>query len=182
MKITSPPKAYAPVGLCIYCGANPKSLSQEHIIAYGLGGNLKLPKASCRDCADITKRFEHTCLRTILGPLRIRLDMPTNHPQERPTALPVQLVLDSGRVETRTVPAIDYPRGMVLARFDPPGILTGSAPREDHPGELWYTVNNDDAAQLRQKYAVAGHRLGAFNAAPFVRMLAKIAHSFAVAD
>ncbi len=37
-----------PIGRCIYCGGR-KGLLDEHIIPYGLGGNLVLPEASCKD-------------------------------------------------------------------------------------------------------------------------------------
>ncbi len=41
---------YQEVGSCIYCGSTD-NLSNEHIIPYGLGGNLELPKSSCSRCA-----------------------------------------------------------------------------------------------------------------------------------
>src|SRR3546814_3930149 len=84
MKITSPPITYPPVGQCIYCGSTKEPLGKEHIIPYGLGGNLVLPKASCKGCEAITGGFEQVCLRTMFGPARLRLNMPTRRRKERP--------------------------------------------------------------------------------------------------
>jgi hypothetical protein len=165
----------------MYCGATNCALSREHIIPYGLGGTATLPKSSCRDCADVTKRFEHTCLRTMFGPLRIRMNLPTSHKRERPSELDVILVHNNNSTSTIKVPAGQHPTALVCARFHLPGILDGKLPREDHPGVLWSAYDEKEAALLRRSHSVKGHRLGSFNAAPFCRMLAKIGHAYAVA-
>jgi hypothetical protein len=57
IEIVTPPKRYAPIRHCIYCGAYSKHLSKEHIIPFGLTeDSLILPKASCLSCRDITRK------------------------------------------------------------------------------------------------------------------------------
>ncbi len=70
-------KVYSAIGRCIYCGAENVTLTDEHIIPFGLGGNWILPKSSCKACATITGQFEQFCLRSMLGNTRIRLNLPT---------------------------------------------------------------------------------------------------------
>src|SRR3954447_14879910 len=77
MKLTSPPRVYPPVGFCIYCGTRKGDLRRENIIPFGLGGNLILPKASCRDCererfgvARMTERYLALYRRLATAPAR----------------------------------------------------------------------------------------------------------------
>jgi hypothetical protein len=126
-------KTYPPVGECIYCGDRHSTLTREHIVPYGLGGNMILPRASCHTCADITKRFEQKCLRMTMGPLRIRLGVKTRHPKQRPKTLDLELLHEDGRLETVHVPAAQYPASIVLPRlFENPGILIGAPPSNSH--------------------------------------------------
>lgn len=81
-----PKKVYSPVGHCIYCG-KAGELTVEHVIPYGLGGRIELPESSCRECCRLTSNFEHTCLRTMYGPLRLLYDLPTRRKNKRPKTL-----------------------------------------------------------------------------------------------
>jgi len=53
---------FASQGACIYCGSSD-DLTDEHVVPYGLGGKMILPKSSCRRCAMITGQFEGKVLR-----------------------------------------------------------------------------------------------------------------------
>lgn len=55
-----PTTKLAPVGACIYCGKAPPevTLTDEHIVADGFGGDLVLPASSCPECAVKTCRAE----------------------------------------------------------------------------------------------------------------------------
>jgi 5-methylcytosine-specific restriction endonuclease McrA len=59
---------YAAADKCIYCGAlvSDGKLGDEHIIPTSFGGNLILPRASCRNCERITTKIKDHCLK---GPL-----------------------------------------------------------------------------------------------------------------
>lgn len=57
---------YPPANECIYCGST-KGLSKEHVIPYGLFGELLLLKASCQTCQQITSKLEAFVLQKMLG-------------------------------------------------------------------------------------------------------------------
>lgn len=179
-------RTYSPVGRCIYCGTTEGKLTTEHIIAFALGGNVTLPKASCKSCADQTKRFEQICARYMFGPYRIKVGIQTRHPEDRPSELPLEIESRKGSREKIQVPGTEHPSGILLVKFRPPGILSGEAPPK--PGEMtdykgWLHI--PDPATIRTNFArpdlnefIAAN----FDELAFARMLAKIACSFAVAE
>lgn len=173
---------YPPVGRCIYCGS-AKELSEEHIIPYALDGHLVLPKASCGQCAAITTKFEQTCSRDMFGPLRIRLDLQTRRKKQRPKSLKIitfKDFKDKNKSETKTVPSEQFPRACIGLNLPPPGIILGQPPTEQI--NLTMMMSSEDREtktylQGNQSAVVLG--MMDFNA--FFRLLAKIAHAFAVA-
>lgn len=86
------PKIYQGAQSCLYCGDTDR-LCDEHIIPFGLGGRWLVPKGSCRPCAKVTSAFEGVVQRTMLGPLRMKFDMPTRRRRERPDKLPLKVRL-----------------------------------------------------------------------------------------
>src|SRR5271167_1309452 len=112
------------IGRCIYCGAHGPGveLTDEHVVPYSLGSNAYLKDASCRDCADITKKFEQHVARNIYGHLRIHLGIQTRHVRERPTELPVRVIKEG--VESHVVlPINEHPFFLILPVWDTPGML-----------------------------------------------------------
>lgn len=61
---------YPPYGECIYCGES-SDLRIEHIVPFGLSGNLELPESTCKSCADITSKIEMVILRGELWAVRV---------------------------------------------------------------------------------------------------------------
>jgi hypothetical protein len=116
-----------PIGFCIYCGADGKSvkLSDEHAIPYGLDGWVVLPKASCQPCAAATGSVEHFCLRKMFLAARTHMEMRTRDRKNRPTELPVYVATAAGR-EKRLLPVDDHPFLLRLPRLGRPPYLTGS--------------------------------------------------------
>lgn len=176
-----------PVGHCIYCGRSDLPLSCEHIVPYGLGGSLELPKASCHSCARITSSIERFCLRETFLQLRTRHQLPTRRPKERPHSFPVQIQhLDSPALE-KLIRGDQLPsRSWFLPVFDDPGFLKGSAPGEELSGrdQLHIAMSNADVETLGQ----LGHgtdtvsmSFGSVKLDVFARLLAKIAHVLAYA-
>ena len=171
---------YAPVGRCIYCGS-AQQLSEEHIIPYALDGHLVLPKASCRQCAAITKQFEQTCSRDMFGPLRIRLDLQTRRKKLRPKSLEITTFNAKGKSETKTVPSHQFPKACVGLKLQPPGIILGQPPTDQIHNPTIVMSSEDSEVKPyipENQHAVV---LGMIDHNAFFRLLAKIAHSFVVA-
>jgi hypothetical protein len=82
---------YRPIWFFIYCSdgrikeTTKGKLGAEHIIPFGLGSVMILPRASCKKCGKITGKIEESCLRMMLGPTRIRMSLPTRNPDDLPT-------------------------------------------------------------------------------------------------
>jgi hypothetical protein len=178
-------RVFKPVWFCIYCGdgivkeATKRKLGAEHVIPFGLGGTQILPRASCKSCGKITGKIEETCQHMMLGPIRIGLNLPTRNPQDRPTMLTLVRKHQDGRVEQKTVPAREFPVIIPGLKLPPPQILTGA--KSPGTGEFWVA---DPANYMKNTLADDGSalRIAQFNIHIFCQMLAKIAHSYAVAE
>ena len=174
---------YKPVGHCIYCG-DTEDLRDEHIVPYGLGGNLILPKSSCGMCADITSKFERSVQRGSFWPARIFRDIQSRRKHRKaPEKYPL-IVERNGKEETIQISLEEYPILLpfpifaVPAYLNPEGyekgiILEGMAsvsfgPRPEHV----LTKFGADRLSVQPK----GDK-----PVDFARMIAKIAFSMAVA-
>ena len=125
-------KVYPPVGRCIYCG-DTEQLTIEHIIPYGLGGRIELPESSCRKCCKVTSVFEHTCLRTMYGPLRLLYDLPSRRKKKRPKTL--QLKVKRTPAEDWTYVDVDqvkYPFLILFPYFSMPKVFADGSESECH--------------------------------------------------
>jgi hypothetical protein len=170
------PKIYPPVGSCIYCGEE-RDLSAEHIIPRSLNGAMLLPKASCGKCRKITAAFERTCCRTMFGPFRLRHGFRTRHKEERPSKIDIERTSDSGALESETVEISRISNLIFFLKFGhTANILLGSPNIDTSQVAPWIGFAKDGF--LGEK----GWVVGKFDAFAFARMLAKIAHSFAVAE
>jgi hypothetical protein len=74
------------IGKCVYCESSD-SLSDEHVVPYGLGGKWKLLDASCGACRDATSKVERIILREHFLAVRTAAQLPTRRETERPTRL-----------------------------------------------------------------------------------------------
>jgi len=179
----SMPKIYGKVGFCIYCGRTD-DLRTEHIVPFGLGGNLELPKASCRGCEDITKKFEEQCLRRMYGTFRAKLGIRTRRPRERPTHAVAGIYTNRVSSET-SLPLSEQPLCLQMFGFYPPDILLGVEPRDrDLPFGLWSCMRDSgELGGLLAKYGPGNYGFGTeLHPMFFARMLAKIAYAFAIAE
>lgn len=173
-------KQYEPVGHCIYCGASDRGevLGKEHIVAYALGGNIVLPKSSCRTCENSTSKLELKVCRQMLSVHRTKSGIQTRRPKERPTDFQLDTFKD-GNMSTLDIPFEDYPIDIFMPSFGLPGLLVGDAERKHWEGaELKVHAKRkyeiEGADRIRTKITIPGGEFG--------RMLAKIAHAFAVAE
>lgn len=177
------PKRYAPVGQCIYCGKTEYSsdgtrpLGDEHIVPYGLNGRWVLPQASCQQCEKITGRFEQNALREALHSPRFHLKLSSRH-RTKPSTLPIFKIKDN-RLVKEQFPASDYPAQVILVfPGSMPGIMIEK--KKGYVPEVAVEVVplNKDAPSSK---LTSLHAIG-FDLHSFLRMIAKIAHSFATAE
>ena len=175
-------RIYPPVGSCIYCGSTDAPLSREHILAYGLGGNLVLRDASCKECATKTSRFEETVLRQMFGPYRVRIDMPSRHRKRRPKELLFEVVKKDGNVAIISVDPKEHPGSIVFPVFPEPGVLVC---REDNAGfQMGLCASTDfpRVKTLAETHGGRGFSLGVADFNSMARLLAKTAHAYCFAE
>ena len=174
---------FQPVGRCIYCGSS-ESLSDEHVIPFGLGGTLILPKASCPSCAKITQAFEQRLLRGHWWAYRRKVGIKSRHPKEQPDTFPVIFEYPSSEIFREPIKPEEYPF-LVVCDFDSPSILKNTL------------VSGRPVARVVVKRLIAQEKMpnlkrhGAngtptmsiemnFDVEDFVRLLAKIALAYAI--
>jgi hypothetical protein len=174
---------YDPIMQCIYCGDASSELSDEHIIPYSLGGVLVLPKSSCRKCAHITHKFEGVCARQIFGKFRAKHNLPTRRPKERSKFLQVGTILPDGMTKKIEIPVSEHPTELFVFKFHRAYALEGLPPNVDTPH--WVPVaicDNEELNAFQEKYKWDGIIQFKASVNEYAKMLAKIGHSYAVAN
>jgi hypothetical protein len=181
---TSRPRRYKPVGKCIYCGsAGP--LSMEHVVPFGLAGDLELPAASCSDCAIITGRFEGVVQRSMLGNARIKMNLPSRRKTKRPKLIELELY-ENDKIVKRHLPLSEHPTSLPLMGFGIPRILLGHE-GPDLNDNMYVNIvhinlGEDHMSNLKKIVPDGGIVHNKIYVVAFGRMLAKIAHSYAAAE
>jgi hypothetical protein len=171
-----------PVNVCIYCG-HTQTLSDEHVVPFALGGHLVLPKASCGSCASITSGFERQVLRGFMLNARATGQFPTRRPKQRPKSIPLE-VKRGDRVESIDLPLSESLGLLQLPRLQPCSFLAGRPPVNGAIIVGLETIGfgkppEDVAANLGAKELTDRVTV---DVPAFVRMLAKIGYSYAVAS
>jgi hypothetical protein len=177
---------YPPFNQCIYCGeADQARLTDEHIIPLALlpkGGDWFLPKASCRACADITKRFEGQVCGGMFGPLREQLSLKTRNrgaAQKKTGRVSVRIRSRDGGILDQDVLIKSFPKMCIGFSWPVPGIVMNEAPRNDFRGNM--VVRGDQEAMKAFVGDGEAFRIGRVGPLHFARMIAKIAYCYAVA-
>jgi hypothetical protein len=168
---------YDPAGGCIYC-PNPAD-SMEHIIPRSLGGMLWSPDASCPDCRGITHAFEGQCADKMFAPLRRQYPFPRS--KHKGPRRPLRASVDG--IE-KIFADEDFPGIITGFQFDPPGILgLGPPAKETFTGGVAVKILPEFGARLnRLRASEIRFDSSGLTTIMFGRMLAKIAHSYAVAE
>lgn len=173
---------YPAILRCIYCrDSDIRNLTDEHIFPYSLGGNLVLEKSSCRECANITKKYEQTVARDVFGKFRVRHNIQTRRKKERPQSYPIDINNPDGTSSTIDIPAKSHPSPLFLYKFAPANILHGLSREIDTFLWIIYCAATSDAIELIETHKWDGKLKIRPVPIEFARMLAKIAHSHAVA-
>lgn len=183
VRLELPPKpTFPPVGYCIYCGST-ESLSDEHIVPYGLSGDAVLPRASCGVCARETGRFEQLVLRGPLRSARIhrRLKSRTRH-RDGPDMHRLVLVRESGEEEV-DVPLADYPILLHFPIFSQPGCVTGLKLPGIQMQGIQTILFGPHPEEVAKRHGAKQVRFPTTREQPvaFARMIAKIGYGYACA-
>lgn len=163
---------------CIYCGSNEYGRTREHVIAYALGGDVTIPKGSCRACQKITHKFETAVLR---GPMQMvryiqRLPSRTKH-QEAPQI--VSLFVTINGIETTVdVPADKAPILLAFPTFEAPSYLHGGSSNLRLNGLVTGSYGVDPESFVRGLGAESMRLTSPGNApVAFAQMVAKTAYA-----
>lgn len=170
----------SPVGRCIYCGRTSVTLSDEHIIAVAIGGRWVLPHASCKRCAKLTTRLEGHCFAGTIKAYGTQVGLHGRRKKKVPTAFTMAVRHLNGHVETKELPTEEYPAFMIMPFLhSPPAFLYPMEQRMELKLTAWAHVTNPEVIKQYPK----GTRVGGtpFHPGKWLRMLAKVAHSYAVA-
>ena len=180
-------KTFDPVGRCIYCGSDggEDGLRTEHIMPFSLGGNAKLPKASCRSCEEITSYLDGYLARHIFADHRLHTGTQTRRPKERPTTRPANILI-AGKEEVREFAIPDHPHHVILPVLREPGILVRVQPDEKFEMKVYayeYIPENfRKHLNVDPTLSVQVHGSGNIKLVPFARAIAKIAYCHSVAN
>lgn len=187
MKLRTLPenKTYDPLGKCIYCRTpEPASplYTREHIVAYGLRGNLVFRRAVCKTCKDKTHEIEDFCLKETFKVPRIVAGWRSRHSPE-PTSVrtgrPTPGMASEG-VEWIDTPVEDAPLAYGSLNFARPGILFGRAPHEGFRVRPGRPLTHKPYPEEWRKAGTT--IIATVKPALWCRMIAKIAHAAAVAE
>ena len=150
---------------------------------YGLNGPWTIQRASCALCAKITTRFEHGALRHLWPDLRNALAMQSRRKDKRSPTLPV-VIERNGVRETIRIPRAKYPTYLPTPLFPPPTKLwTNTLIRGVFTNLDVKHLAGPTMKEASKEYPGAdffGMHIN-FSAEDFVRMIAKIGFSAAVA-
>jgi hypothetical protein len=180
------PRSIPPVwDLCIYCGEPPPSgarLGDEHIIPAAFGGLWVLRGASCRDCERITSRFEKDAADSMVTPVREHLGL-FGRASRKPRKFMAVNLTRNGRQERYMVKPEDHPGAMIGWAFNEPGLFTDQPLSEGITARVSITILVDNFEERVKRLPGEINLLMRPPCDPvgFARMLAKIAHAYAVA-
>jgi hypothetical protein len=179
--------SYDPPGQCIYCRdkSNPEILTREHIMPFALNGTLVIPKASCPKCSEITSKVETFCLQKMFIDARTHLGLASRSERRKKKPRPslrVGHIGPSNEIEWwQELTAGKHPFALLSFEFGPAGILSRQPPNSTPSIQMCFTPAPGFAERFGQLAPNASTRY-IVDTDLFARMLAKIAHSFAVGN
>ena len=174
-------KAYGPIGQCIYCGGR-EHLSREHIIPYGLHGNLVIQEACCAHCRDVTSALEGRILRGALLPMRTKRKFPTRHKDRRPEKFTISIQRGE-ETELIEVSPDDHPAIFGIPIFRPPAFRNDPNYQEGTIiiGEETLRFG-DKPHEIMRRFDAEGFEVRtSYKPSEFARLIGKIGYSFVVA-
>lgn len=169
-------KVHPSLGYCIYCYTTKGKLTDEHAFPDGMGGRHILKRASCQSCQEKINDAEQYCMRTLFGNVRGHLGIRSSKARKRPPVNPSVLVKKGDGIERIYRPIEELPLFVTLPVLPLPFVLHNLPGPTEFKGQSWkyHRQAEGDLAGVTVQIEVDHDR--------FARMLAKIAHSIAVAE
>jgi hypothetical protein len=187
-------KRYPAVGKCIYCHATSYSttrreLGLEHIIPEALGGKLLLPKASCEACERMINSFETFCAKVVFEDLRYSIGITGKRGKVRRSKRRISdkvAFWRNGIAELVEVPIKDMPRRIMVPAPQVPGMMhpNPTDPSNIHRYAYYNFYDTNEIALFLKKHEAqdVAINVNTIKIRHYMRVIAKIAHSFAVAQ
>jgi hypothetical protein len=174
-------RTFDPVCKCIYC-ASEDELTDEHVVPLGLGGDLILPKSSCKSCNTLTSKFELNVLRGHMNDARSVGNLPSRRKKNRPTSIATTLIQLDESTTHLDVPVAQALGFLVMPIFEPASFVYGPGPGV---GARITTIETlkfgpDFEAFLIDRNAVGISGKVRIDVVSFTKFLAKIAYSYYV--
>jgi hypothetical protein len=181
IEIITPKQLYPPAHKCIYCGATPPRLNEEHIVPFAIAGDLAvLPESSCDCCTNITGRFEQRCLRDMLASFRVKVGLPSRtRRSKRRTVFPVRVL--SGQEQQRIeISGNDLPLLYPAFTFPVASLLSGRPAGANVDINISFHYVQEEVVEFSKRHSAWETP----NVYPvdFARMLAKIAHAYVASE
>jgi len=157
-------------------------LTDEHIVATAIAGVWMLPKASCKRCQKMTTKLEGHCFAGTLKPFRTQIGM-YGRKKRIPKSFGLPVMYPNGRAHIDEFPVSKFPATLIIPHFKSlPKILDGVPPNATDKIDAWGLMTWPDSGYPQYP---AGTNISiipaGFHGGKWCRMLAKIAHSHAVA-
>ncbi|QMV73624.1 hypothetical protein HS961_12730 [Comamonas piscis] len=176
-------KGYKSLNVCMYCGST-ENLTKEHIVNYGINGELTLKNSSCKSCNGITSRNEESVLRGQMGQARIVGGLRTRNPENRPDSIKINVSSVTGESEELDVPIKEATAFLHIPLFTEASFLSGGkrkAGAEVCGFDTLYFGENPKDFLLKENYHGITDRVR-IDVHAFAKLLAKTAYAFYVAE
>jgi hypothetical protein len=174
---------YPPVGHCIYCHTTNGPLTDEHIIPFALNGRIVLPQSSCETCRRKTASFEAICTKNNSGiffPLRAKLKMHSRRRSTLAERIDAFVLGRDGQGRVESVEVDDLPAAIIAWTLPYAGIIEGRDPVAPVTCRYRPIVLGEPGESFKR---IKGEvRIGKLKPIPFLRLIAKIAYSYAAAE
>ena len=167
---------------CIFCRReiiDGRELTDEHVIPFALGGQIKLKKSTCETCRGITSKFETRILKGSFHAFRFAAGIQSRSGQP-PKTLPIFAV--NGVEEVRMeIPFELYPAMLTLPRFNG-AVLLDNGRINAFPTKPWSAVDWDGAERLLHQFDLKSFASMSIDVYAFSRFIAKIAHCSTISE
>lgn len=166
---------------CIYCGST-EGLTDEHIIPFAMGGDLVLPKSSCKKCASMTSLFERRVLRGFMYQGRVLSKLPSRRKKSQPKSFETHFILGNNKVFSKDVLIENGISVIHLPAFIKPGFLEGRVNKDGISIAAFDNlyIGTDPTTLLLNNSATGIKFKTIIEWKEFCQLLAKIAHGHLV--